>query len=69
MSEQSHIITRSPNRKPDTISGILKDLLNQGIKPAIEPQSQAFERMVTQKLITTLSTITFNQDRNFEDLR
>lgn len=47
---------------------MLKDLLNQGIKPAIKAQSQAVEKMVTQKLITTLSTIMTNEDRIHESL-
>lgn len=48
---------------------MLKDLLNHGIKPAIEAQSHALEKMVMQELIATQSTITTNQDRIYQDLR
>lgn len=63
MTQQSHMTIQNSNPSQDQDTGfkMLKDLLNQGIKPAIKAQSQALETVVTQKLITTLSTITTNQ--------
>lgn len=56
----SHMTAANPNRETDVILKMLKDLLNQGIKPAIEAQSQALEKIITQKSITMLSTIMIN---------
>lgn len=59
----SHIIIANTNPVLDDMFKIVKGLLNLAIKPAIEVQTQALKKMVTQKLITMLSTITTNQDK------
>lgn len=64
-----YMTTTNQNPIQHDMLKMLKDLQNQGIKPAIETQTQALESMVTKKLITTLNTITTNQDRIYEDLQ
>lgn len=64
-----HITTKNLNIMQDDMFKMLKELLNQEIKQAINVQTQALERMVKQKLITTLSTIRSKQDKINEYLR
>lgn len=68
MTQQDHMTTGNPN--PDqNIYQMLKDLLNQGIKPAIHAHTQAIENMVTRNMVTLLNTQTASQERIHDALR
>lgn len=69
MTLQNYMTTENPNPELDTMFQMLKDLLNQGIKLAFEAQFQALQKMIRQRLTTTLSTTTTNQDRICELMR
>lgn len=69
MTQQSHMTDANSDPDPDVMFKMLKDLLNQDIKSPIDVQYQAWEKMITQKLLTMLNTQTLNQDRVKEDLR
>lgn len=69
MTQQDRLIAQNPNPDPNITFKMLNNQQNQNIKSVIDTQTQAPEKMTTQKLITTLSTLTTNRDRFEKDLQ
>lgn len=62
---RDQMTNRNPNRDQDTtaIKWMLTTLLDNGIKPAIEAQFQAFENMFQRNMLLLLKKQTLNLDK------